>query len=368
MNTKFMERAFQLAKKGEGFVNPNPMVGAVIVKNNTIIGEGYHKYFGGNHAEVEALNSIIDSPEGATMYVTLEPCSHFGKTPPCTDAIIKSGIKKVVISMLDPNPLVSGRGVKKLKDNGIEVITGILEDKAKKLNEIFIKYITKKIPFCLMKSAMSLDGKIATKFSDSKWITNKFSRQYVHKLRHKYSAIMVGINTILIDDPLLTARIPNFKAKNPIRIIVDTNCKIPLDSKVVKTISKAKTIIATTNLAPEEKIDKLKEKGVDVLIIPTKDNRVDLKKLMENLGQMGIDSVLLEGGGTLNYSALKTGIVDKINFFIAPKIIGGYLAKTAVEGDGASLVKDSFSIKNISIKTFEDDIMIEGYVNTSFTF
>lgn len=365
MDIKFMKKALNLAKMGAGFVNPNPMVGAVIVKDGTIIGEGYHKYFGGNHAEVEALNSVIENPKGSTIYVSLEPCSHFGKTPPCVNAIIESGIKKVIVAMLDPNPIVSGRGINILKDNGIEVITGVLEDEAKKLNEIFIKYITTKTPFCLMKSAMTLDGKIATKFADSKWITNNSSRQYVHKLRHKYSAIMVGVNTVLIDNPILTTRISDFEGKNPIRVIVDSRGRIPLDSKIVKTVSKARTILATTNLAPKDKIEQLKEKGIEVLIVPNENNRVNLKILMKKLGQMGVDSVLLEGGGTLNYSALESGIVDKVNFFIAPKIIGGYLAKTPVEGEGVPFIKDSFSLKDINIHTFNDDVMIEGYIDNS---
>ncbi|KPU27459.1 riboflavin biosynthesis protein RibD [Caloranaerobacter sp. TR13] len=362
MNIKYMKRALELAEKGAGFVNPNPMVGCIIVKNDNIIGEGYHKYFGGNHAEVEALNSVVENPEDSIMYVTLEPCSHFGKTPPCVNRIISSGIKKVIIATLDPNPLVSGRGVEILKNNGIEVEIGILEDEAKKLNEIFIKYITTKVPFCLMKTAMTLDGKIATKFSDSKWITGKTSRQYVHKLRHRYSAIMVGINTVIVDDPQLTVRLKNFKGKNPVRVIVDSRCKIPLDSKVVKGITNAKTIVATTILADKNKIKKLKDLGVEVLTAPTINGKVDLNYLMKKLGEMGIDSVLLEGGGTLNYSALKSNIVDKINFFIAPKIIGGHLSKTPVDGDGVPFIKDSFCIDNITIHKLDEDIMIEGYV------
>ncbi|SHK50386.1 diaminohydroxyphosphoribosylaminopyrimidine deaminase / 5-amino-6-(5-phosphoribosylamino)uracil reductase [Paramaledivibacter caminithermalis DSM 15212] len=362
MDIIFMKRALSLAEKGAGFVNPNPMVGSVIVKNSNIIGEGYHKFFGGNHAEIEALNSLTDTPEGSTMYVTLEPCSHHGKTPPCVNAIIKSGIKKVVVAMLDPNPLVSGSGIKILKENGIKVVTGILEEEAKKLNEIFIKYITTKLPFCLMKSAMSLDGKIATKFSDSKWITCNESREYVHKLRHKYSSIMVGVNTVLVDNPLLTVRIPEFKGLNPIRIIVDSRCRIPLDSNVVKKISHAKTLIATTKKADTKKIKTLEDKGIEVLILPSKDKRVDLNALVERLGQMGIDSVLLEGGGTLNYSAIEAGIVDKVNCFIAPKIIGGTLAKSPVEGKGVSLVKNAFLVNNMVTYKFGNDIMIEGYI------
>lgn len=363
MHTKYMKRALSLAKKGAGLVNPNPLVGSVIVKDGKIIGEGYHKYFGGNHAEIEALKSLTDDSKGSTMYVTLEPCSHYGKTPPCVNAIIEKRIKKVVIAMLDPNPLVAGKGVKILRENGIEVMTGVLEDEAQKLNEIFVKYITTGLPFLLLKSAMSLDGKIATKFSDSKWITCNESREYVHRLRHQYASIMVGINTVLVDNPLLTVRIPDFKGENPIRVIVDSKCRLPLDSNIVKSTSKARTILATTEYADPEKLKKLKEKNLEVLVLPQKNKRIDLNKLMESLGGMDIDSVLLEGGGTLNYSSLKEGIVDKVNFFIAPKIIGGNLAKTPVEGDGVSLVKSAFSIKNMLTHKFGSDIMLEGYVD-----
>lgn len=366
MDIRFMKRALELAEKGAGFANPNPMVGSVIVKNGNIIGEGYHKLFGGNHAEIEALSSVTYQPKGCTMYVTLEPCSHYGKTPPCVNAIINSGIKKVVVAMLDPNPLVAGNGIKILRENGIEVITGVLENEAKKLNEIFIKYITTKLPFCLLKSAMSLDGKIATKFSDSKWITCNESRKYVHKLRHKYSSIMVGVNTVLVDNPLLTVRIPDFQGNNPARIIVDSRCRIPLDANVVKKLSNAKTLIATTKQADPEKIKILSNMGAQVLMLPSKNKRVDLNILMEKLGEMGIDSILLEGGGTLNYSALEAGIVDKFNYFIAPKILGGTLSKTPVEGDGVSLVKNAFLVNNMITHKFGQDIMIEGYVNQRY--
>lgn len=364
MDVKYMRKALELAEMGAGFVNPNPMVGAIIVKNGKIIGEGYHRYFGGNHAEVDALNSTVEDPRDSTMYVTLEPCSHFGKTPPCVNAIIERGISKVVIAMLDPNPLVSGRGVEILKNNNIQVVTGVLEGEAKRLNEVFIKYITTKLPFCLMKSAMSIDGKTATESSDSKWITSSSSRIYVHRLRHRYSAIMVGINTVLTDNPKLTVRIPDFQGKNPIRIVIDSKCKTPLDSNAVKGISEAKTIIATTDLADIDKIHKLESLGVEVLIIPNKSGHVNLNILMKKLGEMAIDSILLEGGGTLNYSSLEAGIVDKINFFIAPKIIGGYLSKSPVDGKGVPLVKDAFSIRDLATHTFDGDIMLEGYISS----
>lgn len=362
MDVNYMKRALVLAKKGTGFVNPNPMVGSVIVKDDKVIGEGYHRFFGGNHAEIEALDSLVDDPRDSTMYVNLEPCSHYGKTPPCVKSIIERGIKRVVVAMLDPNPLVAGNGIKILRENGIEVVTGVLEEESRKLNEVFLKYITTKIPFCLMKSAMSLDGKIATGFADSKWITCHESREYVHRLRHQYASIMVGIGTVLTDNPLLTVRIPDFKGKNPIRIVVDSKCRIPLDANLVRKASVVKTIVVTTESGDSEKIKSLNERGLEVLVVPQKKKRVDLGILMETLGEMGIDSVLLEGGGTLNYSAFEENIVDKVNFFIAPKIIGGNLSKTPVEGDGCRLVKDAFLLNNMTTHRFGQDIMVEGYL------
>lgn len=362
MKSKFMERAIELAKLGIGFTSPNPLVGAVIVKEDKIIGEGYHEIYGGHHAEINTFKNATQDVKGATMYVTLEPCSHYGKTPPCAEAIVKSGISKVIIGMKDPNPLVAGRGIKILKSNGIEVITGVLEDEMKKLNEIFIKYITTKEPFCILKTAMTLDGKIATKTGDSKWITNEESRNYVHEIRHSVSGIMVGIGTILKDNPSLTTRIKDINGKDPIRIIVDTYGRTPLDSKVLNNKSKSKTIIATTEKANPGIINKFKERNAEVLIIPIKNNKVDIKYLIKLLGEKGIDSILLEGGGTLNYSALNEGIIDKVISFIAPKIIGGKDAKTPVEGEGKTYINDCFNLENINLLRFNKDIVIEGYL------
>jgi len=357
-----MRRALELAKMGSGNTNPNPLVGAVIVKNGLIIGEGYHKVYGGPHAEVNAFNSATEDASGATMYVTLEPCSHFGKTPPCALAIVENKIKKVIIGLKDPNPEVSGRGIKILQDNGIEVVTGILLEEGKKLNEIFFKYITLKIPFCLMKTAMTLDGKIATYTGDSKWVTGKPSRDYVHQLRHRMSGIMLGIGTVLSDDPFLTTRFEDGSGSDPIRIIVDSNGRIPLQAKVLNLKSKAKTIIATTEKIDIAKIKALEEKGAEVIITPLKNDKVDLRFLMKALGERKIDSVLLEGGSELNYSALEEGIVDKVNAFIAPKIIGSNIAKTSVGGKGTTTMAEAISLKYIDVKRFGNDIMIEGYV------
>ncbi len=362
MDSSYMTRALDLAELGAGYVNPNPPVGAVIVKDGRIIGEGYHKKYGEAHAEINAFNNATEPVAGATMYVTLEPCSHFGKTPPCVEAIINKGIKKVVVAVEDPNPLVAGRGIKILRENGIEVITGVLEDEAKKLNEIFIKFITTGLPFCTLKTAMTLDGKIAAYTGDSRWVTNDESREYVHKLRHKYSSIMVGIGTVLADDPLLTTRLKDVDGKNPIRVVVDTKGIIPLDAKVLQCDENTKTIIATTEAISEEKIKSIKKTGAEVIITPLKNNKVDLSYLMKVLGEKRIDSILLEGGSSLNYSALHEGIVDKVVSFIAPKIIGGSSSKTPVGGEGIPYMKEAISLKDINIYRFEDDVMIEAYI------
>ncbi|WP_053954818.1 bifunctional diaminohydroxyphosphoribosylaminopyrimidine deaminase/5-amino-6-(5-phosphoribosylamino)uracil reductase RibD [Inediibacterium massiliense] len=362
MDTFYMKKALHLAQKGIGHTSPNPLVGAVIVKNGQIIGEGYHEKFGGPHAEINAfLNSTEDVSE-STMYVTLEPCSHYGKTPPCAQAIVNKKIKKVVIAMKDPNPLVSGQGIEILKKHNIEVVTGVLEEEAKKLNEIFVKYISTKLPFCILKTAMTLDGKIATSTKDSKWITNSSSREYVHLLRHKVTGIMVGIGTVLADDPLLTTRIVNYKGKNPIRIIVDSKGQIPLNSNILKTSKDIKTIIVTTKMISTEKIKSIENTKAEVLITPSKDGKIDLSYLMKTLGEKGIDSILLEGGGTLNFSALKEGIIDQVISFIAPKIIGGKDALTPIEGEGFSFMKDAICLNHIEVDHFKEDIMIKGYI------
>lgn len=356
-----MKRAIELAKKGMGYTNPNPLVGAVIVKNDRIIGEGYHEYFGGPHAEVNAFRNTLEDASGGTMYVTLEPCSHFGKTPPCANAIVEKGISKVVIGMKDPNPIVSGNGIDILRNNGIEVEVGIMEEEVTKLNEIFIKYITAKTPFCILKTAMTLDGKIASATGDSKWITNEASRIFVHELRHQASAIMVGIGTILADNPKLTTRLENKKGKDAIRVIVDSTGKIPLDAKVLNIESDATTIIATTEKIDKEKAKAIEAMGGKVIKTALREDRVDLEELMRKLGEMKIDSVLLEGGSMLNFSALQQGIVDKIISFIAPKIIGGESAKTPVGGKGIGKIQNALTLNNISFSRFNEDIMIEGY-------
>lgn len=360
MDERYMKIALDLAIKGIYGVRPNPMVGAVIVKDGRIIGEGYHEKYGGYHAEVNAFNNTKESTAGASMYVTLEPCSHFGKTPPCADLIIKNKIKKVFIGMLDPNPLVLGRGVDKLKKAGIEVEVGILEKECRKLNEVFIKNITEKAPFVIQKWAMSLDGKIATTTGKSKWISNKASREEVHKLRNEVDGIMIGIGTVLKDDPILTSRVEPFK--NPVRIILDSNLRIPMDSKIVQSADRIKTIIATTGKADKEKVIELKNKGLIVLICDEKDNKVNLIKLMKQLYEHNIYSILLEGGGTLNYFALEEGIVDKLLVYISPMILGGEKSITPVSGGGFKEISEAVKLKDLQYKNIEGDLQIEGYV------
>ena len=361
MDKCYMDIALQLAKKGVGKVNPNPLVGAVIVKDGEIIGQGYHEKYGEGHAEVNAFkNAEGKDVEGATMYVTLEPCSHYGKTPPCADKIIEKKIKRVVIGMVDPNPLVAGNGVRKLQAAGSDVTVGVLEDECKKLNEVFIKYITKKTPFVVLKTAMSLDGKIATASGESKWITGEEARKDVHKLRNRLSAIMVGINTVLIDNPELTCRIPD--GINPVRIIVDSNLRVPYDCKILKTAKEFKTIIATTEKAVKDKINEIEALGAIVIETKSKNGKVDLNDLMIKLGEQKIDSILLEGGATLNYSALESEIVDKVLVYIAPKFIGGAKSKTPVGGNGIDKLKDAFKVKALNMTTIGQDILLEGYV------
>lgn len=363
MDEMYMERAIKLALMGKGKVNPNPMVGAVIVKEGKIIGEGYHERYGENHAEVNAFLNAKEDVKGATLYVTLEPCSHYGKTPPCVDLVIKKGIRKVVIGTLDPNPLVSGRSVQKLKNALIEVKVGVLNEQCLKLNEIFMKYIRTKEPFVLMKVGSSIDGKIATRTGESRWITGDESRKRVHELRREYSAIMVGTNTVIEDDPELTCRIED--GVNPIRIVVDSTLRIPVISKLIATSKEVRTIVATTKKADKSKALVLEDNGVDVLFIKEKDNRVNLKELIKELGKMNIDSILLEGGSTLNYSALKEEIVDKVQFYIAPKIIGGEKAKTSVDGNGIDILSECFKLKNLTTDKVGEDILIEGYIERS---
>lgn len=355
----YMQKALELAEKGCGWVNPNPMVGAVIVKDHIIIGTGYHHQYGKLHAERDALQNCTDSPNGATLYVTLEPCCHFGKTPPCTEAIISSGIRRVVIGSSDPNPLVAGKGIEMLHQHGIEVVEGVLTEECNKLNEVFFHFIQNKTPYVVMKYAMTMDGKIATRSGKSKWITGETARERVHKDRHRYSGIMAGVGTIIIDDPLLTCRLPDLKS--PVRIICDTELKTPLQAKVVKTAKQHKTVIATC-CTDSIRIQTYKEAGCEVLLLPSKEGHVDLKELMIALGKKGMDSILLEGGQTLNWSALNSGIVNKMQVYLAPKLFGGINAKSPIGGTGIEAPDEAYQLLPPSVTKLGGDILLESEV------
>lgn len=364
---QYMQMALELAAKARGRTSPNPMVGAVIVKNGEIVGKGFHAKAGSAHAEVVALAEAGEQARGATIYVTLEPCCHYGKTGPCTEALIKAGVKKVVVAMTDPNPLVAGKGIAKLKNAGIEVECPVLEQEAKRLNEVFIKYITSRKPFVVLKAATSLDGKIATATGESKWITGQLAREYGHRLRDSYDAIIVGVNTVISDDPSLTARLPEGRGKDPIRIILDSAARTPTAAKVLTQLSAAHTIVATTEAAPAERRASLMAAGAEVIVVPGNSSRVDLVKLMEMLGEKQITSVLIEGGGMVNGSALGGGIVDKVAWFMATKIIGGDGAPGPVRGPGIEYLKDAPQLLDVSIETLDKDILITGYTAKGVT-
>ena len=356
---EYMRRAMELAERGVGFTNPNPMVGAVIVKNGKVIGEGWHERCGEWHAERNAFKNCAVSAEGATMYVTLEPCCHYGKTPPCTEAIIEHRIARVVIGMEDPNPLVAGKGIALLREAGIEVVCGIEEEALREQNRVFLKCISTKLPWVALKAAMTLDGKIATRTGDSKWITGAEARAYVHELRHRFMAVLVGIGTAVADDPLLNCRIEGRGVRQPIRVVVDSNARLSLESQLVKTAGEYRTIVAYTRFAPEERVKALQEMGVEMLLCEEKEGLVDVKNLLVLLGQSGIDSILLEGGGSLNYTFLAERLVDEVYAFIAPKIVGGVSAKTPVEGLGVEKMADAINLELKNVLNMGDDVLLK---------
>ena len=359
-DVKYMRMALTLASKGAGRVLPNPQVGAVIVKNGMVIGKGYHHHFGGPHAEVMAFNDAMTSVDGATLYITLEPCNHEGKTPPCAPLIVKKGIREVFIGMEDPNPLVKTKSIKYLEENGIKVTSGILENKVRQQNEAYIKYIISGLPFCTLKTGMTLDGKIATISGQSRWITGEKSRSLVQKLRNDADAIMVGINTVLIDNPSLRPVLNGRHPKEPLKIILDSHLRIPLTSKVL-TENPQLTIVATTDTAEITAIKNIERLGAQVMICHAKENMIDLKLLMVRLGKMDISSLMIEAGSALAFSALREKIVDKMICFIAPKILGGTKAPMAVGGEGIGTLEKAIAVRDMKIKRVGEDIMITGY-------
>ena len=351
---KYMEMAMQLAEKGRGTTSPNPLVGAVVVKRGKIVGRGYHNKAGSEHAEVRALEEAGQKAVNGILYVTLEPCSHWGRTPPCTDLILQSKVREVIIGMKDPHGVVRGNQI--LKSQSVKTKIGILEEQLKKQNEVYLKYISKKMPFVLLKAGMTLDGKIATKNGKSKYITGKESLHYVHTLRSNYDAVMVGINTVLSDDPRLTTRLAN--GKNPLKIIVDSRLRVPLKAKVLRNVDSV--IIATTHKSPKNKIKKLEKKGISLIITKTQQGKVDLVQLMKALAEQGVCSVMIEGGSELHAAALQAKIVDKILFFVAPAIMGEGIG--AIGDLGITTLDKRIRLKNLMTKRLGKDIMIEAYL------
>lgn len=357
----FMKMALALAGKGRGKTSPNPMVGAVIVKGGRVLGKGYHKMAGLEHAEIAALRDAGARTAGATLYVTLEPCDHFGRTPPCTNAIIKSGIGTVVAAMKDPNPLNNGKGFARLKAAGLKVVEGVLKDDAMRLNEVFVKYITTGLPYVTVKVAQSIDGKIATKTGDSKWISGEQSRRFVHKMRGWVDAIMVGAGTIIADNPLLTSRVANrLKGRQPIKIIVDAGLNISPKARIFGSSSPAKVIIAASKNAPDNRANRFRTAGADVLKLKDKKGIINLIELFRELGKKEITSILVEGGGTLIGNLRDAGLIDKILFFVSPRIIGGKSAVSSVAGEGVSRISESLKLNDVRYKRFGDDLLVEG--------
>lgn len=357
MDKKYMARALELAALGEGAVNPNPLVGAVVVKNNKVIGEGYHKKYGGPHAEVFALEMAGEEARGADIYVTLEPCSHYGKTPPCAKKIIEMGIKRCIIASLDPNPLVSGRGIKMLQEAGIEVITGVMDKEAKELNRVFMKYISEKTSYLFLKCGITLDGKIATKTGNSKWITNELAREKVQKLRNKYMGIMVGINTVIKDDPSLTARIEN--GRNPYRIVIDPNLDISLESKFVNFQDGKSIVITSESNREKEKVSELEERKVKLVYLEGTDFKIS--DILKKTGELGIDGILLEGGSYLISKAFEEKAIDGGEIFIAPKILGDEKAISFVKGFSVENIADGFELENVKINSYGNNVSMEFY-------
>ncbi len=354
-----MRRALQLAQRAKGRTWPNPMVGVVVVKSGRIIAEGWHKRAGGDHAEVDAFKKIGSKTKGATLYVTLEPCSHWGRTPPCTDAIIKAGIKRVVIGVLDPNPKIHGQSVKILRKAGIKVEVGFLQEELTRMNEIFNKYITKRMPFVVAKCAQTLDGKIATATGESKWITSIPTRNYAHRLRNEFDAIIVGINTVLQDDPRLN---PIPKTKYLKKIIVDSSLQVPLKARLFQGTAPSNVIVATTAKAVNKKVKQLSKMGVQIWMAPAKGKHghIDLKWLFKELAKHEIAHVLIEGGGCLIGRALKDGLVDRMMIYVAPKIIGDQDALSAIAGLNIRNIKKVLKLKNMTATQIGRDILLGG--------
>jgi diaminohydroxyphosphoribosylaminopyrimidine deaminase/5-amino-6-(5-phosphoribosylamino)uracil reductase len=364
-DTKYMRLALRLAARGVGRTSPNPVVGALVVHGGAVVGKGYHERAGGAHAEVHALAAAGDLARGGTLYVTLEPCNHVGRTPPCTKAIIRSGVGRVVVGCRDPNPHVAGKGVEMLRSHGLEVEVGVEAERCRRLNDAFIKHVTTGLPLVVAKAAASLDGKIASATGDSRWITNERSRRFVHRLRWVLDAVLVGVGTVLADDPQLTPRIPGMGGKKPLRVILDTTLRTPLEAQVVRSAAEAPTLIATGPEPDRRRVARFQERGVEVLALPLEEGRVSPSGLLRELGGRQITSLLVEGGAEVHGSFFRAGLVDKVYFFYAPKIIGGKDAVPLVGGRGAAILGESLALNRLRLRRFDGDIMVEAYVATS---
>lgn len=359
---KFMKEALRLAKKGLGRTSPNPMVGAVIVRKGRIVASGYHRKAGQNHAEVEALSTVgYKARAEDVMYVTLEPCNHYGQTPPCTEAILKGGLKRVVIGMLDTNPRVKGGGADFLRERGVDIKSGVLESECRRLNETFIKFSSTGRPFVLAKAALTLDGWSATSTGDSKWITNDKSRLFVHKLRDRVDGIMVGIGTIIADDPSLTTRLKSRRGKDPIRVIVDTRLRIPHNAKVLNQASDSITLLAVGDNISPGLIKGIENERVSTVLCPVKKGLIDLETLLDILGKMSVTSLMVEGGASIMGSMIEKRFIDKFYIFKAPKLLGGNDGFSMAQGAGPERMDDSLKLKDIKVRRFGDDILIRGY-------
>jgi diaminohydroxyphosphoribosylaminopyrimidine deaminase/5-amino-6-(5-phosphoribosylamino)uracil reductase len=361
-DTDYMKIALEMAQKGRGWTSPNPMVGAVVVKDGRIVGQGCHERVGGPHAEVNAIDDAGDDARNATLYVTLEPCNHFGRTPPCTQKIIDAGIRRVVVGMNDPNPDVTGGGNAFLKEHQIEVTTAVLEKEAKELNEGFATWITTKKPFVIAKCAATLDGRIATRTGDAKWVTGPVSRRHVHRIRHGVDGIMVGVQTVIADNPSLTTRLEGEEGSDPTRVILDTNLSMPPTAKMLSQPSNAATWIVCGPDATEKRRKNLEKAGARIMRVPTLESRIDLPALIKRLGSENITSLLIEGGGTVLGSAFAAGIVDKVCFFYAPKILGGDDGVPICRGTGPDSMAKSLAVHDITVHRFDMDVMLQGYL------
>lgn len=357
---EWMRLALDLAELGEGDVNPNPLVGAVVVRDDHVVGRGYHHRFGGPHAEVHALDEAGDAARGATLYVTLEPCCHYGKTPPCTDRILAAGIRRVVVATVDPNPIISGRGLATLRAAGIEVIEGVLAEAALRQTEIFRKYITTGLPFVHLKLATSLDGRIATKTGDARWISGEASRVRAHRLRRRNAAILVGIGTALSDDPRLDVR--HVFGRSPTPIVLDAYGRLPQSARLLGT--GLSPIVAAAAVPPERRFA-LEQAGCRVWEIPAEEGGVDLPLLVRRVGEAGLDSILVEGGGETAASFLAAGLVDRVSFFVAPLLIGGRDAVPAIGGLGADRVEDAVRLVDVTTEQIDGDLLVSGRIPPS---